>query len=109
MAPCDDLSDRGPWSAARHRVRLAAARVANTVRAALMQVTRRLAETGMGGSITPSRTKSGSIRALQDDYRAGFSLPPPHPASAASTLHECPWCLSLGNPDTPGPADPAGH
>lgn len=109
MAPCDDLSDRGPWPAARRRVRLAAARVVNTVRTALMQVTRRLAETGMGGAVTPSRTRIGSIRVLQDEYRAGFPLPPPHPASAASDLHECPWCLSLGNPHTPGPADPAEH
>ena len=107
MTPCDDLSDRGPWPTARRRVRLAAARVAHTVRVALMRATRRLAGTGMGGATTPSRTKIGSLQALQDEYRAGFSLPPPHPANAASDLHDCPWCLSLGNPGTPGLADPA--
>lgn len=108
MAPYGDRF-RGSWAAARRRVRLAAVRVASAVRAALMRVMRRLAEAGTAGSAGSPPTKICSTQVLQDEYRAGFCLPSPRPARAASDLHECPWCLSLGNPDTPGRDDPAEH
>ncbi|MFJ4863683.1 hypothetical protein [Streptomyces sp. NPDC088748] len=79
----------------------------SAVRAALMRVSRRLAEAGAARAVGSARTKIRSSQVLQDEYRAGFSLPPPRPARAGSDLHECPWCLSLGTPGTPDPAGPA--
>ncbi|MEU9087973.1 hypothetical protein [Streptomyces sp. NPDC048357] len=81
--------------------------MARALRAVLMRVTRRLAGAGAAGAVGSPRTKICSAEVLQDEYRAGFSLPSPRPASAASDGHDCPWCLSLGNPDLPGQAGPA--
>ncbi|MFF9049843.1 hypothetical protein ACF09Z_01625 [Streptomyces erythrochromogenes] len=73
----------------------------------LMRVVRRFAQGSEDWAITSSRTKTCSAQVREDEYRAGFSLPPLHTASAASDIHECPWCLSLGNPGTDGSADTA--
>lgn len=106
--PHGDRPDRRPWSTALRHVLPAASRVGNAVRAGLMRVVRRFAQGSWDGAITSSRTKICSARVREDEYRAGFSLPPLPTASTASDFHECPWCLSLGNPGTDGPADPAG-
>ena len=92
--------------AARRRVWLAAARAVSTARAALIRMTRRVAEAGLADAVAPPRTKLDAIQVLQDEYRAGFPLPVPHQASAASDLHECQWCISLGHPDTLGRSTP---
>lgn len=105
MAPYGDRSGPGPKSTALRGVLPAAVRVGNVVRAALMRVVRRFAQGGGAGRTASIRTKICSERVRADEYRAGFSLPSPREASAASDLHECPWCLSLGNPGVDGRAD----
>lgn len=108
MAPYGDRPDRGPWPTALRRVLAAAARVGNRLRAALIRVARRFAQEGEEGILATNRTKICSAQVREDEYRAGFAFPTPHAAGDASDLHECPWCLSLGNPGIDDPADPDG-
>ncbi len=106
MASQGDRSDLGPRVGVLRRVLPVAARVGNTVRAALMRMARHFASKGGAEVIASAWANIRSKRVREDEYRAGFSLTSPH--SATSDLHECPWCLSLGNPDIHDPDDPAG-
>lgn len=106
MASHGDRPDLDPRANVLRHVLSAAARVGNTVRAALRRVARRFAPRGRAEPITSTWTSTCSTWVRQDEYRAGFSLTSTH--RAVSDPHECPWCLSLGNPDVPDPDDPAG-
>ncbi|MGW7459936.1 hypothetical protein [Streptomyces sp. NPDC054797] len=103
--PCGDLPDSGPRPAARRRIRPAAARMASTLRAALVRVTRRLAA-GAAQAAAPPPRDTGPAGPLHDEYRAGFPLHLPRQARVTSDAHGCPWCRSLANPAPPERPDP---
>lgn len=88
---------RGRWPAATRAV--------CTVRAALMQLTRRLAEAGAADESAPPPTNTMPTAGFRDEYRVGFSLSRPPPAN---DFRECPWCRSLANPEAPDGAELTG-